>query len=166
MDTFLMDFLDCMESNHEKIKQEILGLHQPVLDWTPRAGMGSLCMVITHVIGSERYWVGEVACRKKSIRPAGAVYRVTGLDANELHHRLDESSRFCRVLLEKCAPADLDEKRLSPRDGVEVTGRWALRHVLEHSSTHQYDVIMIRRLWQNHLQKQVYSGLDREKIAA
>ena len=166
MDIFYTDFLDCLESIHAKIKWLVASLPQPALDWSLQPGAGSLCMLVSHIAGAERYWVAEVVGREQPIRQPGAVYRVTGLDSRELCQRLDKSLSCCRKTLENYQPADLEEKRLSPSDGREVTVSWALAHVMEHTINHQRDIAFIRQLCAKRLYSQAHQSLMREIVVA
>ncbi len=162
MDTFPTDFLNNLESLHNKIKWIVASLPQQALDWSPQPGQPSLCMLVSHMAGAERYWIGEVAGRERPARRPGAVYRATGLGGKELCERLDQSLDFCRRVLEYCDLHDLEAKRASPRDGQEVTLGWVLAHVLEHTSSHQHDIIFVRQLWIRRAYTDFYATLTRE----
>jgi uncharacterized damage-inducible protein DinB len=126
---------------HDKIKELIASWPQQALDWSPLPRVGSLNMIVSHVAGAERYWIGEVVGREQLACRPGPVYRVTGLDDKELCKRLDDALSCCRKALEKCAPGDLNERRISPRDGQEVTVRWSLEHVVQHKAKHQREIV-------------------------
>ncbi len=160
MDNFPTDFLNCLESLHNKIKRVISSLPQQVLDWSPRPGQLSLCMLVSHMAGAERYWIGEVVGREKPVRRPGSVYTATGLDSMELCERLDNSLSYCRRVLEHCDLSDLEAKRTSPRDGHEVTVGWAVEHVMQHTSGHQRDILFIRQLWV----KRAYSQFNKTYV--
>ena len=162
MDTYYTDFLNSLESLHNKIKWLISSLPQQALDWSLQPGVGSLCMLISHIAGAERYWIGEVVGRVQPVRRPGPAYRVTGLDCAELCQRLDNSLSYCRKILEASTPGDLEGKRISPRDGREVTVRWALQHVVEHTSNHHRDIISIRQLCAKRLYPQTYQTVSRD----
>lgn len=143
MDIYYTDFLNILESLHDKIKELIANQPQPALDWSPQPGVGSMNMIVSHVAGAERYWIEEVVGRQQIARRPGSVYQVTGLDNQELCQRLDDALSCCRTVLENCGRGDLDEKRISPRDGQKVTVRWSLQHVIEHTANHQREIIFI-----------------------
>ena len=143
MDIYYTDFLNDLESLHDKIKELIDSQSQQALDWSPQPGVGSLNMIVSHVAGAERYWIGEVVGREQPARRPGPVYRVTGLDNKELCKRLDDALSYCRKVLEKCERGELDGRRISPRDGREVTVRWSFEHVIEHTANHQREIIFI-----------------------
>jgi hypothetical protein len=166
MDIFYTDFLDCLESIHGKIKWQVASLPQPALDWSFQPGVGSLCMLVSHIAGAERYWLGEVVGREQPIRKPGLTYRVTGLDSQELCRRLDTALNCCRKVLEKFEPGDLEDKRISPRDGAEVTVRWALTHAMDHTSGHEWDVAFMRQLCAKRLYSQSHQTLMHEILMA
>jgi hypothetical protein len=166
MDIFYTDFLDCLESIHGKVKWLVASLPQSALDWSLQPGVGSLCMLVSHIAGSERYWLREVVGREQPIRRPGSVYRVTGLDSRELCQRLDVSLGSCRKVLENYEAGDLDDKRISPRDGREVTVRWALLHVMDHTISHHWDIISIRQLCTKRLYSQTHQTFMREIMVA
>jgi hypothetical protein len=166
MDIFYSDFLNCLESLHSKIKWLIASLPHQALDWSFQPGVGSLCMLVSHIAGAERYWIGEVLGQVQPVRLPGSVYRVTGLDSTELCQRLDNSLSFCRKMLEEYEPGNLDDKRISPRDGQVVSVRWALLHVMEHTANHQKDIIFIRSLCAKRLYAQTYKPVYRETLVA
>jgi uncharacterized damage-inducible protein DinB len=143
MDISCTDFLSNLESLHDKIKELITSQPQQTLDWSPQPGVESLNMIVSHVTGAERYWIGEVVGREQPARRLGSVYQVTGLDKQELGKRLDDALSCCRKALEKCESGDLNERRISPRDGREVTVRWSLEHVMEHTANHQREINFI-----------------------
>ncbi len=164
MDIFYLDFLDCLENMHGKIKWLVASLPQPALDWSLQPGLGSLSMLVSHIAGAERYWVGEVVGREQPIRRTGTVYRVTGLSSRELCQRLDNSLSFCRKVLEKYEQAELEDKRISPRDGREVSVRWALLHVMDHTIDHQRDIISMRQMCTKRLYSQTHQTLTRDIV--
>jgi len=166
MDIFYTDFLDCLESMHSKIKWLVASLPQPALDWSFQPGEGSLCMLVSHIVGAERYWIGEVVGCEPPIRRPGSVYRVTGLDSKELCQRLDNALSCCRRVLENYEAINLEDKRISPRDGREVNVRWALMHVMEHTINHQRDIAFIRQLCAKRLYSQTHQTLMREIVLA
>jgi hypothetical protein len=91
MDIYYTDFLNVLESLHDKIKELIASQRQQALDWSPQPGVGSLNMIVSHVAGAERYWIGEVVGREQLACWLESVYQVTGLDNQELCKRLDDA---------------------------------------------------------------------------
>ncbi|MBI1880044.1 MAG: DUF664 domain-containing protein, partial [Chloroflexi bacterium] len=73
-------YLDRLEELHDDMRQAITGLPPAALDWSPGPEMNSLGVLATHVAGSERYWVGEVAGGNPANRDRPTEFRTHGLD--------------------------------------------------------------------------------------
>jgi hypothetical protein len=109
--------------------------------------MNSLCVLIVHTAGAERYWFGDVACQDPSDRNRGAEFEVQDLAADQLAERLDRGLIYVRKAAEKIWLTNLQETRISPRDNREYTAGWALAHALEHTALHLGHAQLTRQLW-------------------
>jgi len=148
MQPFFADYLNCLGSLHNDIKTSLAGLPQAGLDWTPGAGMNSLCVLAVHIAGSERYWIGDVVAGQPSGRVREAEFRALGLDAAILADRLDSSLAYVHAVLEGLELADLEKRCVSPRDASESNMGWALGHVLAHTGLHAGHSQLTRQLWE------------------
>jgi hypothetical protein len=100
-----------------------------------------------HTVGAERYWIGDVAGQESSDRDRGAEFEVQGLETAVLLNRLHEAINHSRGVLAGLSMADLEQERLSPRDGRNFTVAWALSHALEHTALHTGHIQLTRQLW-------------------
>lgn len=91
MHPFFQDYLDRLQRLHDYIERAIQGLPQTALDWVPGPNMNSLSVLIVHVTGAERYWIGDVVGRDPSGRDREAEFRAQGLDVATLKKRLADS---------------------------------------------------------------------------
>jgi uncharacterized damage-inducible protein DinB len=139
-------YLKCLEVLHTDMQRVIAGLPLAALDWSPGPEMSSLVVLATHVAGSERFWVGEVAGGDPANRNRPAEFQTQGLDEVALLSRLDASLAHTRATLEKLALPDLEVRRPG-MDGDEVTIAWALFHNLQHLGTHLGQMQLTRQLW-------------------
>ena len=149
MEQFLTDYLERLQSLHEDMKKTINRLPQTALDWVPAPGMNSLCVLVVHAAGAERYWIGDVACQDSSDRNRAAEFEVRGLEAANLEARLDQSLSFAGDALAGLKLVDLKEARTSPRDDRKFTAGWALAHALEHTALHLGHAQVTRQLWEH-----------------
>jgi hypothetical protein len=127
MEQFLTDYLERLQSLHEDMKETIKELPQAALDWVTGPGMNSLCVLIVHTAGAERYWIGDVACQDPSDRNRGAEFEVHDLAADQLAERLDQGLIYVRKAAENLRLTDLQETRISPPGTIENTpsaGPW------------------------------------------
>lgn len=148
MEQFFADYLERLQSLHDDMKKAFKELPQTALDWVPGPDMLSLCVVVVHTTGAERYWVGDVACQDSSGRNRGAEFEVQGLEGAELVNRLDQSLVYVKGATEKFKLDNLQEIRNSPRDDRKFTVGWALAHALEHTALHLGHAQVTRQLWE------------------
>jgi hypothetical protein len=65
-----------------------------------------------------------------------------------LTQRLGENEAYLQHVLETLTLQDLETKRISPRNGREVTVGWALGHALKHTALHVGHLQIMRQLWE------------------
>lgn len=143
----LGDYFERLQSLHTDINQTIADLPPSALDWAPGTDMNSLCVLVVHVAGAERYWIGDVVGQGISGRDRDAEFQTGGLAASVLVERLDKVLAHSRSVLEELTVPDLDAQRTSPRDGHKFTVAWALAHALEHTALHLGHIQITRQLW-------------------
>ena len=148
MEQFLTDYLERLQCLHEDMKAAIKDLPLAALDWVPGTGMNSLCVLIVHATGAERYWIGDVACQDLSDRNRRAEFEAQGLAGDQLAERLDRGLIYVTNAAESLRLTDLKEIRISPRDNRKYTVGWALAHALEHTALHLGHVQVTRQLWE------------------
>ncbi len=142
------EYLERLEALHAAAGRSIEGLPQAALDWAPGPDMNSLCVLVVHLAGAERYWIGDVVGRDPSGRDRDAEFRAQGLDAAALKERLADALAHARGVLEALTLADLAALRVSPRDGRTYTVAWALAHALTHTALHVGHMEVTRQLWE------------------
>jgi GNAT superfamily N-acetyltransferase len=109
--------------------------------------MNTLSVLIAHLVGAERYWIGDVARGDPSNRDRDAEFRVKGLDAARMKQRIRDLESYEETSFEAMGLAELEEHRRSPRDGREYTVAWALTHALEHTAVHVGHIQILIQLW-------------------
>jgi hypothetical protein len=139
--------LDRLDGLHAEISHAIEGLPQAALDWVAADDANSLGVLVVHLTGAGRYWIGDVAGRDPSGRDRVAEFETSGLDGVALQQRLYGCSAYVRGVLESLTLQDLEVKRVSPRDGREFSVAWCLAHALEHTAIHLGHIQIIRQLW-------------------
>jgi uncharacterized damage-inducible protein DinB len=149
----LESYWDRLQALHEGVERAIEGLPLAAVDWVPGPGMNSLGVLVTHVAGAERYWIGDVVGRHPSGRDRGAEFRARGVGVSALKGRLAETLAHSRAVLDKLALPDLEALRVSPRDGRKFTVAWSLAHALEHTALHLGHIQITRQLWEQREQK-------------
>jgi uncharacterized damage-inducible protein DinB len=132
---------------HGEVLKALDALPAEALDWSPGPEMNSLSVLAVHLMGAERYWIGDVVQGDPSFRNREAEFQVKGLDATTLKQRLADLDAYEVAALEKLRLRDLDEVRVSPRDGKQVTVGWALLHPLQHTGQHVGHMQVLVQQW-------------------
>ena len=140
-------FYDRFQELFKDIRKCIAGLPVEALDWMPGEEMNTLGVLVTHTMGSTRYWVGDVAAQEPSNRDRDAEFRAAGLDEAALVRHLEEMLAYLKSVFQKLTLDDLAAERLSPRNQKTFTGAWAIVHALEHVGVHVGHMQIIRQLW-------------------
>lgn len=148
MQPFMSDYLNNLQDLHREILSTVEELPPTALDWTPPGSdYNSLNVLIVHLTGAERYWLGDVVAGEASGRDREAEFQLHGLSPDELRNRLEESLVYAYGVLEKLTLPDLETSRISPRNGREITVAWALAHTLKHTALHVGHIQITRQLW-------------------
>jgi uncharacterized damage-inducible protein DinB len=153
MQPFFANYLNHLRELHDEIRKAVKELPTHALNWTSGPEMNSLNVLVIHSAGAERYWIGDVISGEPSGRDRESEFKVQGLSGDELIQRLNEVEDYLEKALEKLALQELDEKRISPRNGREVTVGWALFHVLKHTALHVGHLQITRQLWEEQQSK-------------
>jgi uncharacterized damage-inducible protein DinB len=148
MQTFFTSYLDLLQDCHNGILQALEGLPQTALDWIPGPDMNSIAVLLAHITGSERYWIGDIAAQESSNRDRDAEFRVHGVDVDVFRKRLADNMEYARNVLDKMSLEDLESARVSPNNEREYTVAWALLHALEHATLHLGQIQITRQLWE------------------
>jgi hypothetical protein len=147
MQPFAEEFLNTFQTLHAEVEHAIEGMPQAALDWVPGPNLNTLAVLVTHVAGAERYWIGDVIAREPSNRDRPAEFRASGLDADTLKSRLAGSLAYVRGVLERLTLQDLEAVRTSPSDNRQLTVAWCLAHALTHTGIHLGHIQLTRQWW-------------------
>jgi len=145
---FFVDLLVRFHELHQELEKALEPLPQEALDWSPGPDMNSVSVLIFHLTGAERFWVGDVVMSDSSNRNRDAEFQVTGLDKNALIQRLRETEAYLTSAFNTLQLSDLETTRMHPNRGYEVSVTWALMHALEHAAVHLGHIQMTAQLWQ------------------
>ena len=147
MQPFFEDFVTLLEKRHQNILQAIDGLPAKAFDWIPGADMNSINVLITHLTGAERYWIGDVAAQESSHRDRDAEFRVHDVGLDSLKKRMTDNIDYARNALKNFTIEDLQATRMT-KDGETFSVAWALLHALEHTTLHLGQIQLTRQLWE------------------
>ena len=148
MQTFFKDYLKLLQDCHNSILQVLQALPPAALDWIPGQDMNSISVLVFHLTGAARFWIGDIAAQEPSDRDRNAEFRVRDVGMDVLKKRITDNLEYARNALEKMSLQDLESTRVRPSDGREFTVAWALLHALEHATSHLGQIQITRQLWE------------------
>ena len=61
MEAFFENYVNRLEALYSHVEAAIEGLSVDALDWSPGPEMNSIAVLLVHLAGSVRYWIGDVA---------------------------------------------------------------------------------------------------------
>jgi uncharacterized damage-inducible protein DinB len=143
------DYLERMTALHRDFKAAIAGVPVAGLDWVPGDNMNSLSVLVVHAMGSQRYWVGDMALGKPSgwVRAEG--FATHGLDEAALVKLMDETLAYTEAALAQIPYDALSQERPSvTHPGRTFRVGWSLWHALEHVAMHVGHAQVTRQLWE------------------
>lgn len=146
----LSNYLLRLDDLHSQIREIIAGVPVDGLNWRPFEGSGelqanSLAALTAHVVGSERYWIGEVVGGTPPSRNRDAEFRKAVTAVEELNQLLDLASTESRQALSALSAADLE--RPVTVMGRDIPVRWAILHVIDHTALHIGHMQITYQLW-------------------
>lgn len=141
--------VDRFSELHDSMKHVIAALPAAALDWTPTPEVNSVAVLITHVCGSERFWIGEKVGRLPAHRDRAAEFTVHSIAASDLVDALDATLDLIAAVMGEMPPERLAESAGVTHDGIAYDGAWALQHALEHVAVHTGHVELMLRWWEN-----------------
>jgi uncharacterized damage-inducible protein DinB len=151
MISFYENYFENILELHNDIRDVLIEIPQHALDWTPSPEMNSLNVLVVHICGAERYWIGDVIANDTSGRDREAEFKSKGSSAEELIQQLNENDKYLKNVLERLDLEELNKKRISPRNGREVSVGWALSHALKHTALHAGHIQIMRQLWEEQM---------------
>ncbi|HXD08623.1 MAG TPA: DinB family protein [Anaerolineales bacterium] len=146
MQTFYGDCLNNLQELHNDVAKTIEGLPLEALDWSPRAGVNSITVLIVHLTGSQRFLFGEVIGGQDIHRDRDAEFLAKGIAPDALIQRLNDNLQYIEVALDGLTLADLERKCMFRTR--EVTVGWVIGHSLKHTATHLGHIQVMRDLWE------------------
>src|SRR5574338_733002 len=94
------DYLKLLQARHDEILAALEGVSSTALDWTPGAEMNSISVLVFHLTGAERYWIGDVAGQDPAERDRDAEFKVHDMGIDLLRERLADNLEYARKALD------------------------------------------------------------------
>ena len=133
-----------------EIDQVLDHLPDEALDWSPGPEMNSVGILVTHLCGAERYWLGDGALGLTTGRERAEEFAVSGSRGARLKQLLQEADAFAREAVGQLTLNELETMRTPTGANREFSVAWCLMHALEHTSVHTGHIQQIAQLWELH----------------
>lgn len=147
MEPIMLELADRLADMHSSIERTIIDLPDEALVWSPGRDMNTLSVLVVHTLGSERYWIGEVAGQEPSGRVRAAEFETQGMSAAELLEKARKTLAHSRSVLNRLTASDFEVVREVGENGRRLTVAWAVLHALEHTALHVGHIQLTRQLW-------------------
>lgn len=144
-------YLGLIEDLRGQVGDLIASLPAEALNWRPIEGLddhatNSLAIMAAHVAGAEHFWIYEVISRQPPTRDRPAEFETIVEGPAPLLEKLTQTGEETRRIFSTLTAADLDENRQVGEREVSV--RWAILHVVDHTALHLGQMQLTYQLWQ------------------
>lgn len=146
--TQVTEYLQSIETQRGKIFDILASAPREAWNWVPAGDeTNSLYVIATHVIGSEHGWIFEILGRGEQTRNRPAEFQAKGNSLDALRAEYERVGNATREIFEKLTEQDLTDTR-HRESHDDVTARWIILHVIEHSSEHLGQMELTKQLWE------------------
>ncbi len=136
--------LSDLQAQAGKIIREI---DPAALDYSPGEGFNTLTAIVTHMAGSQQWWIGEILGGRDVHRDREGEFRTARQSSDLLARRLDDALALVKEVLETITPEMLDQPRRVRERTVSV--RSILPHVVAHTAVHLGHLEITRQWWES-----------------
>jgi uncharacterized damage-inducible protein DinB len=138
-----------LDETWDALLKEVAGADDALFQWTPGPDFNSVAILLRHLAGSERYWIGGAVGGIPSHRVREREF-VHDRPAREAVLRaVEEARRTTRRVLAPLAMGDLQVEMAAPAPATgpgRRTKLWALLHYLEHLGYHRGQALLVLKL--------------------
>jgi uncharacterized damage-inducible protein DinB len=150
MNPELTHYLQLLDDLRGQVRALIADLPAEALNWRPIEGAdehatNSLAVLAAHIAGAEHFWIAEVIGQRPATRDRDAEFHTVAAEAGELLRRLDAVAAETAEVFSSLSEADLNGVRVAR--GREVTVRWGILHVIDHTALHLGHMQITFQLW-------------------
>ncbi len=146
-----VSYLERISNIRDQIATIIREAPEEALNWRPVDDdvddhiTNSLAVMATHVAGAEHFWIGEVVGQYPPTRNRDAEFLVTDGKKEQLLALFTQTGEKTKSVLEQVSEETLGMSRKV--NGRIVPVRWAILHVIDHSSLHLGHIQLTYQLW-------------------
>ena len=130
-------YIERLDALRDEVKQLIQAMGPDELNWVPLdTDANSPVVLVTHIAGSESFWVHQVVGGMDVRRDRDAEFTARASSAADLQALLDRTGATTRRVLQALSTDDLEESRPARPGEAPVSLRYAVLHQIEHMGQH------------------------------
>lgn len=146
----ITSYLDLIEDLRGQVGDLITNLPADALNWRPiestdNHATNSLAVMVSHIAGAEHFWIYEMIGRQPPTRDRPAEFKTFVDGPAPLLEKLNQTGHETRRIFSTLTAADLEEDRQV--EGRQVSVRWAILHVIDHTALHLGQMQLTYQLW-------------------
>lgn len=150
MDAAVQALAAHLEEVWDALLKEVAGVEETLFHWTPGPEFNSVAILLRHLAGSERFWIGETIGGIPSQRARDKEFAPDRPRREDVLRAVDEARRVSRQVLAPLTMADLGgEAAASVARGMpprRPTKLWSLLHYIEHLGYHRGQALLLLKL--------------------
>ncbi len=141
---------DVLEETWSNLLRAVEEIDEALFQWSPGPEFNSIAILLRHLAGSERWWIGEAIGDVPSNRERKTEFAHNTPSRADILRAVEESRAITRRVLQNLTMQDLQAETTPTvtrgKPPVRPTKLWALLHCLEHLGYHSGQVLMLRNL--------------------
>ncbi len=153
MDAGVRGLAAYLDETWDALLKGVEKVDDPLLHWTPGPEFNSVAILLRHLAGSERWWIGEAIGGVPSHRVRGNEFLHDRPRREEVLRAVEEARRVTHQVLSPLTMQDLQaETAPSVTQGTpprRPTKLWALLHYIEHLGYHRGQALLLLKLARN-----------------
>ncbi len=146
MDIAVQGVAEHLDEVWSSLLDAVKAVDDELFQWCPGPEFNSIAILLRHLAGSERWWIGEAIGGVPAHRNRDAEFVHDTPARGDVLRLVEEARDRTRRVLAGLAVADLTAPINNPRGGERPTKLWALLHYLEHLGYHRGQILLLRNL--------------------
>lgn len=148
MDASVLPLSQVVQSLHDDIFKAVEPLGHAEINWSHPALSNTIGILLRHIAGSERYWIGQVAGGRRLDRDRTAEFTREPLHKALLIEQLRTAHQEVQEVLrslsaaELAAPIDVAYRG----DTRRVARLWAIVHAMQHTAYHLGQIQLFKKM--------------------
>ncbi|HLJ59472.1 MAG TPA: DinB family protein [bacterium] len=149
MDSAVQGIAEHLDEVWSSLLDAVKPVDDELFQWCPGSEFNSIAILLRHLAGSERWWVGEAIGGVPANRNRDAEFVHDSPRRENVLRAVEDARAVTRRVLAGATVQDLATRiSPSPRFAGEdrPTKMWALLHYLEHLGYHRGQILLLRNL--------------------